>query len=149
VRQELAERSNPQVLVAGFSVGLLAAAVAMYLLIRKRLPQIDVDEDAHIELPTNGRVSGSVIEARFNHIVEPTIAEDDVSPTAEDPVTSEAAADKQIPFDAILVGIVDTGRYYPIETPLDQLNSFSDESADVVYFISEEEAKSQGFIPAE
>jgi hypothetical protein len=149
VRQELAERSNPQVLVAGFSVGLLAAAVAMYLLIRKRLPQIDVDEDAHIELPTNGRVNGSIIEARFNHIVEPTIAEDDVSLTAEDPVTSEAAADKQIPFDAILVGVVDTGRYYSIETPLDQLNSFSDEPADVVYFISEEEAKSQGFIPAE
>jgi hypothetical protein len=147
MRQELVERSSPQLLVTGFSVGLVAAVIAMYLFMRKRLPQIDVDEDAHIEIPTNGRVSSNVIEARFNQIVEPTIAED-VSPTAEDAVTDQAASANQVPFDAILVGVVDTGRYYPIETPLDQLSSFSDKPTDIVYFASEDEAKSQGFIPA-
>lgn len=149
MRQELAERSSPQVLVAGFSVGLVAAVVAVYLFMRKRLPQIDIDEDAHIELPTNGRVSDNVITARFDQLVEPTTAQN-ISPTAEDVVTDQVAtAEKQVPFDAILVGVVDTGRYYPIETPLDQLNAFSDKPADIVYFASEEEAKSQGFIPAD
>jgi hypothetical protein len=149
VRQELVERSNPRILVAGFSVGLAAAVVAMYLFMRKRLPQIGVDEEeAHIEIPTNGHVSGNVIAARFNQMAEPTTAQD-ASPTAEDGVTDQVATDNQVPFDAILVGIVDTGRYYPIETPLDQLNSFSDKPADIVYFASEEEAKAQGFIPAD
>jgi len=149
MRQELAERSSPQLLVAGFSVGLVAAVVAVYLFMRKRLPQIDLDEEeAHIEIPANGHVSGNVITARFNQMAEPTTAQD-VSPTAEDAATDQATADNQVPFDAILVGVVDTGRYYPIETPLDQLNSFSDKPADIIYFASEEEAKSQGFIPAD
>lgn len=149
MRQELVERSSPQLLVAGFSVGLVAAVVAVYLFMRKRLPQIGLDEEeAHIEIPTDGHVSGSVITARFNQMAYPTTAED-VSPMAEDAVTDQAATDNQVPFDAILVGVVDTGRYYPVETPLDQLNSFSDKPADIVYFASEEEAKSQGFIPAD
>lgn len=149
MRQELVERSSPQLLVAGFSVGLVAAVVAVYLFMRKRLPQIDLDEEgAHIEIPTNGHVSGNVITARFNQMTEPTPAQD-ISPTAEDMVTDQAATDNQVPFDAILVGVIDTGRYYPIETPLDQLNSFSDKPADIVYFVSEEEAKSRGFVPAD
>jgi hypothetical protein len=69
VRQELVARSSPQMLVAGFGVGLLAAAVAMYLFIRKRLPQVDLDEDTHIELPADGLVSDSAV------VVERTIAE--------------------------------------------------------------------------
>jgi hypothetical protein len=72
MRQELIERSNPQLLVAGFGVGLLAAAAAMYLFIRKRLPKIDLDEDAHIELPIEGLVGGSVVN---NSVGEPTAAD--------------------------------------------------------------------------
>lgn len=149
MRQELVERSNPRILVAGFSVGLVAAVIAMYLFLRKRLPPISLDEeDAHIEIPTDGHVSGSVITARFNQMAEPT-TEQDVSSTAEDAATDQAVTDNQVPFDAILVGVVDTGRYYPIETPLDQLNSFSEKPTDIVYFASEEEAKERGFIPAD
>jgi hypothetical protein len=149
MRQELVEHSSPQVLVAGFSVGLVAAVIGVYLLLRKRLPQIDPNEDAHIELPADGRVSDNVIEARFNQRVQPAITEENAAYTAEDANGDQAATDQQVPLDAILVGVVDTRRYYPIETPLDQLNAFSDKPTDIVYFASEEEAKSQGFVPAD
>jgi hypothetical protein len=148
MRQQLAERSNPWVLIAGFSVGLLAAAVAAYLFMRRRWPQDDIDEESHIELPTDGRAGDNVIEARFNQKVPSATAEVMMHPT-EDAVSDQAATEQQVPFDAILVGVVDTRRYYPIETPPDQLNAFSDKPADIVYFASEEEAKSQGFIPAD
>ncbi|HEY7414691.1 MAG TPA: hypothetical protein VH593_05840 [Ktedonobacteraceae bacterium] len=50
-RQELSGYNNPMVLVAGFSIGLLAAAIAAFILIRKRIQQEQIaEEESHIEL---------------------------------------------------------------------------------------------------
>jgi hypothetical protein len=148
VRQELTEHSNPLVLVTGFSVGLAAAVIAVYLLLRKRLTRVDLDEDAHIELPANGYVNGNVIEAGFKRRAPSALAREKAARASED-ASVDHSADQQVPFDALLVGVVDTRRYYPIETPLDQLNVAGDKPSDIVYFASEEEAKSQGFVSAD
>jgi len=51
VRQELSERRNPLVLVAGFGVGLLATAFTAFTLFRKRKQQEQAtEEESHIEL---------------------------------------------------------------------------------------------------
>lgn len=47
---------------------------------------------------------------------------------------------------AAFVGVSSTKRYYPAETPLDQLHN--GEAVDVVYFSSEDEARQQGFSAA-
>ncbi len=146
-RHELTRRSNPMVLVAGFSVGLLSASIAVYLLIRKRLQQSSADEPSHIELSGNELVSDAIITANFQRFSE-EMPGATMSTTAEDPITSEAATTEQVPFDATLVGIVNTRHYYPIETPLDQLDPSSEEVMEVIYFVSEEEAKAQGYSPA-
>jgi hypothetical protein len=54
-RQASSKRSNALVLVAGFSVGLLATAFAAFILIRKRMQQEQVvEEESHIELTPSG-----------------------------------------------------------------------------------------------
>lgn len=52
----------------------------------------------------------------------------------------------ETPVDAALVGVVSTKHYYPIETPLEQLET--DEKVDIIYFSSEDEARELGFTPA-
>lgn len=49
------------------------------------------------------------------------------------------------PVDATLVGVVSTKHYYPIETPLEQLET---DDQVVIYFSSEDRAKELGFTPA-
>jgi len=50
--------------------------------------------------------------------------------------------------DAVLLGIVSTKRYYPVETPLDQILTPHEEEVGIVYFRSENEAREQGYLPA-
>jgi uncharacterized protein YukE len=52
------------------------------------------------------------------------------------------------PPKAVFVGVISTRLYYPIETPLDQLSMKEDLPADLVYFMSEQEARAEGFQPA-
>jgi len=58
-------------------------------------------------------------------------------PTQEDTVTPIT--------NAAFLGIVSIKQYYPVETPLHELRSPADEVLDVIYFITEDEAKAQGY----
>jgi hypothetical protein len=57
---------------------------------------------------------------------------------------SEAVAEAR----PVLVGVISTKSYYPVDTPLDQLVSPEEQESNIVYFNSEEDAKELGFSPA-
>jgi hypothetical protein len=121
--------------IVGFSVGLIAAGTITYQLVRKRMAQQVVEEDEHIELPSNnswngtgGRPMGEISYIDQNGTSIANLEIVDVETTEQ-------------PADAAFVGVMSTKLYYPVDTEL--------EPEDLVYFTSEEEAKAQGFNEAE
>ncbi len=206
--QPNSRQNSPFWAVFTFSMGLTAAGVAAYLLVRKRLQQNEQNNrDAHIAL--NGSLNGTgknttsgatysanqpslatkpvetstpevtapaltlvepiteEVTADAPFVVEPEL-EDDLPATEKMPAISiqatiqaytateepsgkaetdtqeESAEAMPIP-DAVFLGVVSTKRYYPIETPLNELHSAADEALDVVYFATADEAQAQGF----
>ncbi len=198
--------------VFSFSMGLTAAGVAAYLIIRKRLQQNEQDsQQDHIAL--NGSLNGTAKSTTSNPTYsanQPSLAPKPVETstpevttpalTLTEPVTEEATADapivvepeleddesvtekmpaisiqaaikaystteepseqaeastteepaKATPItDATFLGVVNTKRYYPIETPLTELHSAGDAALDVVYFATADEAQAQGYTTAE
>lgn len=143
-RRDLTGRRNPWILMVGFAVGLLATAIIASVLIRRRMQkQLIAEEEMHIEL-SNGRITENVITGDFNRGAWAT-SQESTAPSA----ATVAAMTNTVPPDAILVGVVGTHRYYPVETPLDQLGLTAEMPLDVVYFSSEEDAKAQGYSAAE
>ena len=55
----------------------------------------------------------------------------------------DAATPDEVPPDAVFVGVVSTKRYYPLEVILDE------DVTERIYFVSEEEAKTQGYSASE
>lgn len=149
--REVAERSNPLVLLAGFLVGLAVTAISVYLIIRKRMQSRQLEDDAQIELPNQGSLTGS-IEGHFVPSAQTTTPQAPTrtpTPIKTSSANGASAAANVVPADAVLVGVVNTRRYYPIETPLEQLETADSEPLDIVYFTSEEEAKTRGFSAVE
>jgi hypothetical protein len=117
--------------IVGFSIGLIAAGTITYQLVRRRMVQEVVEEDEHIELPSNnswngigGRPSGEIGYIDQNGTSIATLEIVDVETTEQ-------------PDGAAFVGVISTKLYYTVDTEL--------EPEDLVYFTSEEEAKAQGF----
>jgi hypothetical protein len=121
--------------VAGFGVGLVVAGAITYRLVRSRAIKQAEEEDQSIELPQadswNGKVSHPVGEIHHFDQGSATVA------------TLEAVtmANAERPKNAAFVGVLSTKHYYPVDTEL--------ELTDLVYFISEEEARKHGFKAAE
>ncbi len=125
----------------GLGVGLLAATIITYRLVRRRVELQELEADQSIELPLsdiwNGvgsEVSRSQPAGEIRHI-------DDIG-TA---VATESVVDVEemlVSPDASFVGIVSTRFYYPIGASLLEVE-------DLVYFNSEEDAQAQGFTRAE
>jgi hypothetical protein len=120
--------------VVGFSVGLVAAGFVTYRLVRSRMAQRDTEQDERIELPRSdsskrghNRPAGEIRHINQDGASIATLEIVDV-------VTIER------PADAAFVGVVSTKLYYPVDTAL--------EAEDLMYFISEEVARTQGFTPA-
>jgi hypothetical protein len=154
-RRELAEQSNAFWITFGFAVGLTAATIVAYLLVRKRMRRID--EETEIELSWNESLYQAIprttTEARPVSAASPIMLVRETETLAPTVAVAEQAKEQTgfaIPANATFVGVVNTKRYYPIETPLDQLASASasDGSTHIIYFTSEEEARSQGFTRA-
>ena len=205
--QPNSHQDSPFWAVFSFSMGLTAAGVAAYLLIRKRLQQNE-EENQHAHIALNGSLNGTgksatsgasysanqpslatkTVETATPEVVAPALTlaeptteevtadapivvepelEDDLPATEKMPAISiqatiqaypateepseQAEADTQeepvempIP-DAVFLGVVNTKRYYPIETPLNELHSASDGALDVVYFATADEAQAQGY----
>jgi nucleotide-binding universal stress UspA family protein len=148
VSQDLAGRSKQQVqpkpkrnspfwAIFGFTAGLVAAAVVTYLFIRRRMLQREIDQSQQIELPQDQLFDGMVSPRPTGTILHIDSNGSSVATVQAVNLEQNVAA----PADAAFVGVVSTKQYYPISVPV--------EAKDVVYFISEEEATSEGFSAAE
>ena len=119
----------------GFGVGLVAAGITTYLFVRRRVLQ--PQETEAIELPNNGSWNGATESGR--PAGEIRLVDDIGTAVATLPVVD--VEKMQRPDDAIFVGVASTRFYYPVDTAL--------EEQDLIYFVSEEEARAQGFTAAQ
>jgi hypothetical protein len=121
--------------VFGFSMGLVAATTATFLLIRRRMAQQETEEDEQFELPqsqilnvsNNSRPTGEILHMVGN----------ETAPASVEVVSVT------VPEDAAYVGFISTKLYYPRELFRDQYSRLKDEVTveDLIYFLTEE----QGF----
>ena len=149
LRHDLAHRNDTRLTVMGFGVGLVAAAVGAYVFVNRRMQQDSVDE--HIVLSQNGHINNGASSIAAEHrSAEPRrlgVKEDaPVAAVLREQTTPTAT--QAVPVDAVLLGVISTKRYYPVETPLDQLLNPQKEVVDIIYFSSEDEARAQGYLPA-
>lgn len=121
--------------VVGFGVGLAAAGVVTYQLVRRRMAQQVTEQDEHIELPQNDSWNGSVGRpaGEIRHI--------DQGGTSVATLEIVDVETVERPSDAVFVGVINTKLYYPVDTDIEPDDR-------VVYFTTEEEARTQGFTAA-
>jgi hypothetical protein len=125
-------------MIVGFGVGFVAAGIATYLFMRRQvLQQQETEESQSIELPQSGSWDGATDAGR--PAGEILLVDDIGTAVATLPVVD--VEKMQRPADAVFVGVASTRFYYPVDTPLEEI--------DLVYFVSEEEARAQGFTAAE
>jgi hypothetical protein len=121
--------------VAGFGVGLVVAGAITYRFVRGRAIRQAREEDQAIELPQvdswNSKVAHPAGEILHFDLNGATVA------TLE----AVSVANAERPENFAFVGIISTQSYYPVDTEL--------EFSDLVYFLSEEEARARGFKAAE
>ena len=127
-------------MAAGFGVGLVVAGVITYRLVRGRAIQVLEEGEESIELPQNGvwndtpgRPAGEILHLDSSGTGVATL----------EVIGVISAESSERPTDAAFVGVVNTNYYYPIDSDTEL------ELANVVYFITEEEAREQGFKAAE
>jgi hypothetical protein len=121
--------------IVGFSVGLVIAGTITYQLVRRRVAQQEIEQDEQIELPSSNSWNGSAGRpgGEINYLDQggtsiATMEMVDIETIGQSP-------------DAAFVGVKSSKLYYPVGTELEQ--------KDLVYFTSEEEAKSLGFSAAQ
>jgi hypothetical protein len=121
--------------IVGFSIGLLAAGTITYQLVRRRVAQQEIEQEEPIELPLSNSWDGS----GSRPIGEISYLDQEGASVATLEIVDLETMEQ--PADAEFVGVKSTKLYYPIETEL--------EPKDLVYFSTEEEAKTQGFNAAQ
>ncbi len=142
-RQE--RRQNTTLLaMIGFAVGLAAAAAVTYWFVRRRMAEQEIAESEHIELPQQQAQEAASMSRPVGEIV---YMDSEGTPVA----ILEVDIDSEVPADAAFVGVSSTKLYYPLATFRERFSTAAGEiaPADLVYFASEEEAREQGFSPAE
>ena len=121
--------------VIGFGVGLAVAGAITYRLVRGRAIRQAEEEDQAIELPQTGSWNGKVAHPAGE------ILHFDQNGATVATLESVAVANAEQPENAAFVGVISTRSYYPVDTEL--------ELTDLVYFLTEEEARARGFKAAE
>jgi hypothetical protein len=154
VSQNIAQQERSTLwIISGFSVGLIAASVTAFILIRSRLQrQQEQEEDEHILLAQNdhaemknGAVAPVVLKENPRESATPATVAVGMKSASTPALNGQAASNGHaVPADAVFLGVASTKHYYPVQTPLDQLDTH-DQPLTIVYFTSEEEAKAQGF----
>jgi hypothetical protein len=153
--RQISERSGTFWIVSGFVVGLAAAGVAAYILIKQRVrQQQQLEEEQSFSLPHNGYINtaNSTPAKAPTHTPSAPTSQASVQPAVvEESVPAIAVAEQEnkkrpvAPTNAAFVGVIGTKRYYPVATPLEQLVGSDRAKNVVVYFTTEEEAKGAGY----
>ena len=120
---------------AGFGVGLVIAGAITYRLVRSRaFRQALLEEEQAIELPQSDEWTLATQPAgEIVHV--------DQNGTTVTKLETVTVANAERPENAAYVGVISTQSYYPVDTTL--------EYTDLIYFLSEEEARVRGFKAAE
>ena len=147
----LRKRNSTLWIIFGFSIGMVASAVVTYLLVRKRVVERAAEAEQQIELPQDltwrngnqerqGKPMGEILHLGVEGNTMATTAAIQVVD-----VDADVDADRtdEVPPDAVFVGVVSTKHYYPLEVILDE------DVTERIYFVSEEEAKTQGYSASE
>ena len=135
--------------IFGFSIGMVASAVVTYLLVRKRVIEREAEAEQQIELPQDLTWRNGNQERQgkpMAEILHLGVEGNTMATTAAIQVVDvdvDAATPDEVPPDAVFVGVVSTKRYYPLEVILDE------DVTERIYFVSEEEAKTQGYSASE
>lgn len=129
------EQNRVPLMVVGFGVGLVVAGAITYRLVRGRAVRQAQEEDQAIELPQTGSWNGKVAypAGEILHV--------DHNGATVATLEAVTVANAERPENAAFVGIISTQSYYPIDTEL--------EFSDLIYFLSEDEARARGFKAAE
>src|SRR6266566_2798612 len=146
--QPLRKRSGTFWTVLGFSLGMVAAAVITFVLLRKRLGKQSADEEeGQIELPQQQNLNGASSLGQgwpgkpADEILHLDNEENSAGTMQTVGVNSAKAV--EVPTNAVFAGVVGTKRYYPLE-------KLPGESAqETIFFVSEDEARAQGYSAAE
>jgi hypothetical protein len=145
----LRKRNSTLWIIFGFSIGMVASAVVTYLLVRKRVVERAAEAEQQIELPQDLTWSNGNQERQgkpMGEILHLGVEGNTMATTAAIQVVDvdvDAATPDEVPPDAAFVGIVSTKHYYPLEVILDE------DVTERIYFVSEEEAKTQGYSASE
>ncbi len=154
--RQISEHSGTSWVISGFIVGLAAAGITAYLLIRQRVQQQQqLEAEPNFSLSQNGYLNTSSF-APTSTKPEPVIQQEAPSSLTEDTAPFVAVATQEnrmpaaqsAPSNAAFIGVVGTKRYYPVSTPLNQLATSESGKNDVIYFTTEEEAQGQGYSSA-
>jgi hypothetical protein len=139
--QPVRERRGSFWALIGFGVGLLAATIITYRLVRRRVELQELEAAESIELPRSHGWNGTGSAASS----EPPAGEirrvDEIGTAVSTRPVIEVE-EMAVNEDASFVGVASTRFYYPAGTP-------PEGAKDLVYFNSEEEAQQQGFTRAE
>lgn len=155
--RQISERNGIFWVISGFAVGLSAAGITAYLLIRQRVrqqQQLEVEQSYPVS--QNGYLNLHASSAQVKNTTstgEPIVQQPTPSILAEENVPAVAVADQEnrmpaaqsAPANAAFIGVVGSRRYYPVSTPLEQLAESGTGKNDVIYFSTEEEAQAQGY----
>jgi hypothetical protein len=158
--RQISERSGTFWILSGFVVGLAAAGITAYLLIRQRVQQQQqLDAEQSFPVSQNGYLNTNTSSAQgkgstytnpgpiIQQSVQPSLAEENTPAIAVADQENRMPAAQSAPSNAAFIGVVGTHHYYPVSTPLDQLANSETGKNDVVYFTTEEEAQAQGYSP--
>jgi hypothetical protein len=153
--RQISERSGTFWIISGFVVGLAAAGVAAYILIKRRVrQQQQLEEEQSFSLPHNGYINtaNSMPGKAPTHTSSAPTSQASVQPAVVEESTPAIAVVEQenkkrpvAPTSAAFVGVIGTKRYYPVATPLEALVGPDHAKNAVVYFSTEEEAKGKGY----
>jgi len=156
--QQISEHNGTFWIISGFVVGLAAAGVTAYLLIKQRVrQQQQLEAESSFSLSQNGYLNSSISAHRdtptrptpssaSQQPTQPSLS-DDISPTVAvvDPENRTPSA-QSIPADAAFIGLVSTQRYYPVSSLTEQLTAQKTGKNNFVFFTTEEEAQQQGYL---
>jgi hypothetical protein len=155
--RQISEHNGTFWVIAGFAVGLSAAGITAYLLIRQRVRQqqqleaeqsYPVSQNGYLNIHTSSAQAKDTASTTGPIVHQPTVSslvEENVPAVAVVDQENRMPAAQSAPSNAAFIGIVGTKRYYPVSTPLDQLAVAGTGKNDVIYFTTEEEAQAQGY----
>lgn len=141
--QPVRQRPRFIVLLAGFGVGLAAAASVTYIMIRRRIAAQMPEEDEQIELQSHGQNNTGAPESQSQPAGAIRRVDSEAAPVVATMPKTSVETEVKAPY----VGFKSTHHYYTLAAFKELFPDFDAQANahDITYFASEDEAKAQGY----